>query len=158
MVVSERMLKWAMRFYPPLLFQRIWVVKFDKGFKGVQVKIVKSVLNKNYNNAIFGGTIFSAADPFYPVLFHQLLIQKGYKLKVWSKSSSIHYLKPGASDLYFTIALTDAEIEHAEMILNTEGKYMVHHPIEIYNKDGEMCVSVTIEVYLRNLNFTSTNL
>jgi acyl-coenzyme A thioesterase PaaI-like protein len=152
------MLKWAMRFYPPLFFQRIWVVKFDKGFKGVQVKIIKSILNKNYNNAIFGGTIFSAADPFYPVLFHQLLIQKGYKLKVWSKSSSIHYLKPGASDLYFSITLTDAEIEYAEKILNTEGKYMVHHPIDIYNKDGEICVSVTIEVYLRNLNFTSTNL
>jgi acyl-coenzyme A thioesterase PaaI-like protein len=158
MVVSERMLKWAMRFYPPLLLQRIWVVKFDKGFKGVQVKIIKSILNKNYNNAIFGGTIFSAADPFYPVLFHQLLIQKGYKLKVWSKSSSIHYLKPGASNLYFSITLTDAEIEHAEMILNTEGKYMSHHPIDIYNKDGEICVSVMNEVYLRNLNFTSTNL
>jgi len=158
MVVSERMLKWAMRFYPPLLLQRIWVVKFDKGFKGVQVKIIKSILNKNYNNAIFGGTIFSAADPFYPVLFHQLLIQKGYKLKVWSKSSSIHYLKPGASDLYFSITLTDAEIEHAEMILNTEGKYMAHHPIDIYNKDGEICVSVMNEVYLRNLNFTSTSL
>jgi len=152
------MLKWAMRLYPPLFFQRIWVIKFDKGFKGVKVKIAKSILNKNYNNAIFGGTIFSAADPFYPILFHQLLIQKGYKLKVWSKSSTIHYLKPGSGNLYFTITLTDAEIEHAEMLLNTEGKYMVHHPIDIYNKDGEMCVSVTIEVYLRNLNFTSTNL
>ena len=158
MVVSEVMLKWAMRLYPPLFLQRIWVVNIDKGFKGVHVKIKKSFLNKNYNNSIFGGTIFSAADPFYPVLFHQLLIQKGYKLKVWSKSSSIHYLKPGASDLYFSITLTDAEIEHAEMILNTEGKYMAHHPIDIYNKDGEICVSVMNEVYLRNLNFTSTSL
>jgi hypothetical protein len=35
---------------------------------------------------------------------------------------------------------------------------MVHHPIDIYNKDGEICVSVTIEVYLRNLNFTNTSL
>lgn len=158
MVVSEVMLKWAMRLYPPLFLQRIWVVNIDKGFKGVDVKIKKSFLNKNYNNSIFGGTIFSAADPFYPVLFHQLLSRKGYKLKVWSKSSSIHYLKPGSSDLYFKISLTDDEIDNAELILNTTGKYMAHHPIDIYNKDGEICVSVMNEVYLRNLNFTDTSL
>ncbi|MDR6943409.1 DUF4442 domain-containing protein [Mucilaginibacter pocheonensis] len=158
MVVSEVMLKWAMRLYPPLFLQRIWVVNIDKGFKGVHVKIKKSFLNKNYNNSIFGGTIFSAADPFYPVLFHQLLSRKGYKLKVWSKSSSIHYLKPGSSDLYFKISLTDDEIDNAELILNTTGKYMAHHPIDIYNKDGEICVSVMNEVYLRNLNFTDTSL
>lgn len=158
MVVSEVMLKWAMRLYPPLFFQRIWVLNIDKGFKGVHVKIKKSFLNKNYNNSIFGGTIFSAADPFYPVLFHQLLSRKGYKLKVWSKSSSIHYLKPGSSDLYFKINLTDDEIDNAELVLNTSGKYMAHHPIDIYNKDGEICVSVMNEVYLRNLNFTDTSL
>jgi acyl-coenzyme A thioesterase PaaI-like protein len=70
MVVSEKTLKWIMRFYPPLLLQRIWVIGFDKGFKGVSVKISKSLLNRNYNGSIFGGTIFAAADPFYPVLFN----------------------------------------------------------------------------------------
>jgi uncharacterized protein YqgQ len=152
------MLKWAMCFYPPLFLQRIWVVKIDKGFKGVHVKIKRSFLNKNYNKSIFGGTIFSAADPFYPVLFHQLLSKKGYKLLVWSKSSSIQYLKPGLSDLYFNINVSDEDVAHAELILNTEGKYMAHHPIDIYNKDGEICVSVMNEIYLRNLNFTDTNL
>jgi uncharacterized protein YqgQ len=152
------MLKWAMCFYPPLFLQRIWVVKIDKGFKGVHVKIKRSVLNKNYNKSIFGGTIFSAADPFYPVLFHQLLSKKGYKLLVWSKSSSIQYLKPGLSDLYFKINVSDEDVAHAELILNTEGKYMAHHPIDIYNKDGDICVSVMNEIYLRNLNFIDTNL
>ena len=47
-----------------LLVQRIWVQGFDKGFKGVSVKVSKSILNKNFNNSIFGGTIFAAADPF----------------------------------------------------------------------------------------------
>ena len=158
MVISERMLKWAMRFYPPLLLQRIWVLSIDKGFRGVHVKIKRSFLNKNYNNSIFGGTIFSAADPFYPVLFHQLLSKKGFKLMVWSKSSSIHYLKPGLTDLYFKISLSDEDISNAEAVLTAGGKYMAHHPIDIYNKDGEICVSVMNEIYLRNLNFTDTSL
>lgn len=158
MVASERVLKWAMRIYPPLLFQRIWVVKIDKDFRGVEVKIKKSLLNKNYNNSIFGGTIFAAADPFYPLLFHQLLTKKGYRLKVWSKSSTIEYLKPGVSDLYFKIVLSDTDVAEAEHILNTVGKYAAHHPIEIYNKNGDVCVTLTNEVYLRNLDFIDPNL
>jgi len=158
MVVSESVLKWAMRIYPPLLFQRIWVVQFDKDFKGVEVKIKKSFLNKNYNNSIFGGTIFAAADPFYPLLFHQLFIKKGYRLRVWSKSSTIQYLKPGSTDLRFKIILGEAEITEAEDILKNTGKYMGHHPIDIYNKDGEICVSLINEVYVRNLDFIDQNL
>lgn len=153
MVVSEGLLKWIMRFYPPLFFQRIWVVRFEKGFTGARVKISKSILNRNYNGSIFGGTIFTAADPFYPLLFHQLFTKKGYRIVAWSKSAEIHFLKAGLTDLYFDIKLDTNEIAEAEHILKTAGKYVKAHPIDIYNKNGEICVSLTNEVYLRNLDF-----
>jgi hypothetical protein len=152
-VVSERVLKWAMRFYPPLFFQRIWVINFEKGFRGVHVKINKSILNKNFNNAIFGGTIFSAADPFYPLLFHQLLSHKGYQIIAWSKSSEIQYLKPCKTDMRFKIKITDDDAGECEYLLNTFGKYMKNYLIDIYDKKGDICVSVMNEVYVRNLNF-----
>lgn len=150
MRVSENFLKWAMRLYPPLFFQRIWVIGFDKGFRGVQVKINKSIFNNNYNDSIFGGTIFSAADPFYPLLFHQLFTNKGYQLRVWLRSADIKYLKPGRMDLFFKISLTDAEITEAEELLNTAGKFTKYFPLEIHNKNGELCALVTSEVYVRN--------
>ncbi|MDB5032472.1 DUF4442 domain-containing protein [Mucilaginibacter sp.] len=153
MVVSESLSKWGMRFYPPLFFQRIWVVKIDKGFKGVKVKINKSIFNKNYNNAIFGGTIFSAADPFYPLLFHQLFSHKGYNVIAWSKSSEIRFIKPALTKLYFYISLSDDDIAEAEHVLNTGGKYTKSHPIDIYNTNGEICVTLMNEIYLRNVNF-----
>ena len=153
MVVSEGLLKWIMRFYPPLFFQRIWVVRLDKGFTGARVKIIKSIFNRNYNGSIFGGTLFTAADPFYPLLFHQLFTRKGYRVLAWSKSAEIQFLKAGLTDLYFDIKLTQNEIDEAEYILNNGGKYIKSHPIDIYNKNGEICVSLTKEVYLRNLDF-----
>ncbi len=153
MVVSENLLKWIVRFYPPLFFQRIWVVKFDTDFRGVDVRIRKSFLNRNYNNSIFGGTIFSAADPFYPVLFHQVFTRKGYKIRAWSKSSHIQYLKPGFTTLSFRIRINEAEITEAEEILNTVGKYAKAHPIEIYDKNGVNVASVMNELYMRNLDF-----
>jgi acyl-coenzyme A thioesterase PaaI-like protein len=151
MQVSENTLKWAMRFYPPLFFQRIWVKKFDKGFTGVEVKISKSLLNTNYNNSIFGGSIFSASDPFFALLFDQVLLRRGFKIRVWLKSAQINYLKPGRSNLYFRIRLTEADILEAETALKTVGKFVKSFPMEITGKDGEICARVVNEVYVRNL-------
>ncbi len=151
MVVSENMLKWAMRFYPPLFFQRIWVIKFDKGFTGVHVKISKSFLNVNYNRTIFGGTIFSASDPFFALLFDQILQRRGLKCRVWLRSAEIRYLKPGATNLYFTISLSEEQIKEAETILLTEGKFVKAYPMNIFSSEGLLCATVINEVYIRNL-------
>lgn len=149
MIVSERTLKWALSLYPPLLFQRIWVKKFHKGFRGVDVKISNSFLNRNYNGSIFGGTIYAATDPFYAILFDQLMQRKGYKCRVWLKSASIQYLKPGLTNLYFTLKITDEMIAEAEQALNEYGKFVKAYPMELYNKQGELCATVINEVYLR---------
>jgi len=152
MVVSERTLKWALCLYPPLLFQRIWVKKFHKGFRGADVKISKSLFNINYNGSIFGGTIYGATDPFYAILFDQLLQRQGFKVRVWLKSASIQYLKPGRSNLYFTIIITDEMLNDAITTLNAGDKFVRAYPMEIRNSSGEICATVMNEVYIRNLH------
>ena len=151
MVISAKALKWIIRFYPPLLFQRIWVISFEPDLRGVRVKVNKSMLNRNYNRSIFGGTLFAAADPFYPILFQQLLTRKGYKIIVWLKSAQIQYLKPGVDDLYFNIYIDDETLAEAEQVLNTDGKYIRTFAIEMLNKQGELCAAVNCELYVRNL-------
>ena len=140
-----------MRFYPPLLFQRIWVKYFDKDFGGVHVKISKSILNINYNRSIFGGTIYAAADPFYAVLFHQALARRGYEVIVWQKAAEIDYVKPGLSDLYFSIRLTESDLQEACRVLDAGEKFIKSYPIEITNSEGELCALVTSVVYVRKV-------
>ncbi|MDB5021430.1 MAG: hypothetical protein JWQ28_2557 [Pedobacter sp.] len=152
MIVSEKMLRWGLCLYPPFLFQRISIRKFHKDFFGVDVKIAKSLFNNNYNGSIFGGTIYCATDPVYALLFDQVLQRKGFKVRVWLKSASIQYLKPGRSNLYFTVLLTDEMLEEAIHALNTVGKFVKAYPIEILNKEGELCATVMNEVYVRNLH------
>ena len=153
MIVSEKVLKWALNLYPPLFFQRIWIKKFHKNFRGVDVKINKSLVNKNYNGSLFGGTIFSATDPFYAILFDQIMQRRGFKCLIWLKSASIQYIKPGKSDLFFRIEITDEMIEEAEKALKTQGKFIKAYPIKLYNTKNECCVVVSNEVYLRNKTF-----
>ena len=157
MIISPKTLKWAMRFYPPLFFQRIWIKRFDQEFRGCTVKIARSILNRNYNGSIFGGTIYTATDPFYAILFDQIMQRRGFKVRVWLKSASIQYLKPGRSNLYFTIQITDEMIIDAENALKTNGKFIKAYPMEITNASGEICATVINEVYMRNLHTGETS-
>lgn len=152
MKVSEKTLTWLMRFYPPLFFQRIWVKRFLPNFLGVEVKIYKSFLNKNYNRSIFGGTIFTATDPFYAILFDQALQRRGFKCRVWLKSAQIQYLKPGRSNLSFTLQITEADLQEAEAQLHAVGKFVKAYPIELFDANGLLCATVQNEVYIRNLH------
>jgi acyl-coenzyme A thioesterase PaaI-like protein len=151
MAVSQGVLKWALRLYPPLFLQGIWLVRFHTDFKGLDVRIKKSFLNSNYNHSIFGGTIFAAADPFYPVLLHQLLEKKGFHLRVWVKSAAIQYLKPARTDLNFTIRMSELDLEEAMHLLANTGIYTKMIPIELFDKNDELCAFVQSEVYARNL-------
>lgn len=153
MKVSEKNLKHALNLYPPLLFQRIVVKKIYTDFRGADVKIVNSMVNRNYNGSIFGGTIYAATDPFYAILFDRILQNKGYDVRVWLKSASIQYLKPGKTNLYFTIQITDSMIADAEQQLVEFGKFVKAYPMELYDEDGQLCATVMNEVYLRNKHF-----
>ncbi len=153
MKISENSLKWLMRFYPPMLFQRIWIKNIHKDFKGIDIKINRSLITSNLGNSTFGGTIFSATDPFYALLFGQIMQHKDFKVTVWLKSAKINYIKPGHTDLYYTLTISDELINEAELALTHVGKFVKELPIEIYNNSGELCVTATNEVYMRNLDF-----
>ena len=156
MTISENTLKWLMRLYPPMLFQRIWVKKIHKDFSGVDVKINRCLFTSNFGKSIFGGTIFSATDPFYALLFGQLMKRKGIKVTVWLKSAHIQYLKPGRTDLYYTITINENMIKEVENILKQEGKYIKAFPIEIFDTTGLLCATALNEIYIRDLEFLKT--
>lgn len=151
MLTSESVLKWAMRFYPPFLFQSIWTLKIGKDFRSVSVKICKTLFNRNYNNSIFGGTIFSASDPFHVILFHQILTRKGRRVKLWTKHVRIDFIKPADCNLYFTIVLTESDVELALQNLDNNGKFIQTFPVKITDKKGLLYAMAYIDVYIKKI-------
>lgn len=159
MKLSAISLKWILNFYPPFFFQRIWVKKVHQGFEGIDVKINKSFLNINANKTIFGGTIFSALDPIYPILLDQACKAKGMKNTVaWLKSAKIDYLKPGRTNLQFSIRLLEEEIEEAYNTIQEKGKIVKTFTTEIFDKEGVKCAVCQNEIYIRNLKFDVSKL
>jgi len=153
MKVSANTLKWVLRLYPPLLFQRIWVKSLDPNFCNIVVKINKSTLNKNGNGSIFGGTISAGGDPYFVVLFYQYFSHKGYQLNAWQKSFQANFLNPAYSTLYLHFKIEPEEIQFAEKCLNEQGKYVHIHSVDAIDSQGKICARLQSEVYLRNLDF-----
>lgn len=140
-----------MRLYPPLLLQRIWVKKIHPGFRGADVKINRSLLTLNFGRAIFGGTIYTATDPFYAMLFGQILKHKGYHISVWLKSAGIQFLKPAMTSLHYRIIITNEMVAEAEAELTSKGTHVKTYPIELYDTNGVLCALAKNEVYIRNI-------
>jgi hypothetical protein len=101
------------------------------------------------NGTTFGGALFSAADPFYAILYWQIFERKGYKIQTWLKSAEIHYMRPADQDLFLDFELTDEQILAAEESLNSIGKFKQSHEIRYKSKDGDVYVIAKTEVYLR---------
>jgi len=147
-----------MRLYPPLFFQRIWVKKVHSDFKRMDVRIVKSWLNGNHNNSIFGGTLFAAADPMHAVLLAQICYRRGItKIVSWTKSTKIEYLKPARKSVEFSVQLLDHEIEEVLEQVNKYGKSVRTFEVDILDRDGLCCARSQNEIYIRDLNFDAEN-
>lgn len=151
------MLTWALRLYPPFFFQRIWVRRFHPDFRHVDIRVSRSVLNRNSNGSIFGGTIFAATDPFYVLLFDQLFKRKGYDTVVWLKSGAIRFIKPAYTSLRIQIRILPADIVEAEAALQTVGKFIKTFKISVVDRNGVLCAEAENEVYVRNRSFVSSD-
>ena len=119
---SSKLLKRVMNLFPPLLVNRVRIAEADSQFMNLNVKIRYSWLNKNLQKAMFGGTIFSAIDPYYAVMYWQIFNSKNIPMEVWIKKVEIRYRIAATSDLKIKFSLTDSDINSAIQGLKKDSK------------------------------------
>jgi len=143
--------------FPPLLFSRVSVKAIADDFSWAEVGVKHSVFNKNLQKTIFGGTIFSAFDPFHAILFWQIFAHKGQKLEAWLKSAEIDYKKPASSDLTIRFEIAHSDILAAENSLREIGKFQQWMTAQAIDEQGNICAEARLLVYLRNFKGHSAN-
>jgi acyl-coenzyme A thioesterase PaaI-like protein len=141
--------KFLMNLYPPMLVNRISVKRISADYKMVEVHVKKSILNRNIQKTIFGGTIFSAADPFHALMYWQIFRKKGVLCDVWLKRAEIQYLKPANSDLRLLFEITDDHIEQVNLQFKEKGKAEIVHETAILNNKKEIVAFVKSTISLK---------
>jgi len=148
-LLSERQGKWVLTLFPPLLFQRIRVLRIGAGFRTAEVRVARSLFTRNLHGTTFGGTIFSAADPLYAIMYWQVMAREGIQVHSWLKSAQIAYLKPATTALKLTFELSDDDVARAREGLEREGRHTCNHRVEAIDAQGRAVAAIETEVYLR---------
>jgi acyl-coenzyme A thioesterase PaaI-like protein len=148
-ILSEWTFKWFLNLYPPLMFNRIRIVEVGQGIRYVRVRVGKSLLTRNLHGSIFGGTIYSAADPFYALMYWQILARRGERVQAWMKSASVSFLRPANTRLTLEFSLSDEDVARACGALEKDGRYTHTYRTKAVDRNGQVCAIVDSEIYLR---------
>ncbi|OUV70244.1 MAG: hypothetical protein CBC83_08570 [Flavobacteriales bacterium TMED123] len=152
MQAPKFLLKTILNLFPPLLFNRIVLKEISDDFMQMKVVLRKVLFNINFHKTIFGGSIFSACDPYFPTMYYHIFANKNRKLIIWLKSAEIQYLRPADSTLKLHFEITKEDVRKVEKALDKIGKTEIWHTVEAINKKGVVCAKASMLVYLRDNN------
>ena len=127
------------------------VVYISEDFLKIQIKLPFSYKNANYVNTIFGGSMFSAVDPF-PMT--QLMNLIGDEYVVWDKAAEIFFRRPAKEDLFADFIYTDEEINEIKKKAQEQDEFEIIKSTKLTNKDKSIVYcEVRKRVYIANKAF-----
>lgn len=139
-------LRRLMNLWPPYLAAGIRVREIAPDWKRVRVDLVARWWNRNYVGTHFGGSLFAMTDPFYMLMFINLL---GPDYVVWDYAAHIRFVKPGRGTVSACFGVGDDDL--ARVIDATSGgeRFIAEYPVVVHDRDGDEVARVRREVYFR---------
>ena len=142
-------LKRMLNLWFPFLVNRISIISISDDFHHMDVRLKHSFWNRNPNKSIWGGSISSAMDPFFPILLKQILLKKGIETDFYSQAINVQFIKMVKSDVTFQFSISDEEVVLAEEELDQKGKYEGWHSVEGVASNNRVCVKGEVQIFLR---------
>lgn len=116
----------------------------------LHLRLRLNIWTYNYVGTIFGGSLFSAADPFYMLMLFKAL---GPKYVVWDRSASIRFRKPGRSTLYAKYQITEDDFNQIKKSVEEKGDTTYNFTILWMDKDQVVYAEIERQCYIAEKNF-----
>ena len=142
-------LKRMLNVWFPFLVNRIRIISISDDFFEMQIKLKYSFWNRNPNKSIWGGSITSALDPFFPVMMKQIILRRGIRTDFLSKAVHVEFIRQVKTNIFFQFKITEKEVINAEEKLSNDGKYEGWHSVNGIDAEGNVCINGKVQIYLR---------
>ena len=142
-------LKHMLNLWFPFLVNRIKILNIAENFSEMNVRLKHSFWNRNPNKTIWGGSITSVLDPFYPIMMKQIILQKDIHTDFFSKAINVEFIRQVKTDIFFQFKIIEKEVDDAVTLLLQDDKYEAWHEVDGIDSNGNICVKGKIQVYLR---------
>ncbi|WP_080058798.1 DUF4442 domain-containing protein [Spirosoma aerolatum] len=109
------------------------ILFWSSDWREVHIRLRRNIWTYNYVGTIFGGSMFSATDPFYMVMLLRIL---GNQYVVWDKSASIRFRKPGRQTLYARFEITNDQLAVIRQEVAANGQTDYVFTVQWLDKEG----------------------
>lgn len=140
----------GMNWYPMFFATGAKVLFWSGDWSEVKLRLTLNIWTRNYVKTIFGGSMFSATDPFYVIMFMHML---GKDYVVWDKSASIKFKRPAKDPLYALFKITPEVLAKvkAEVKAGNETTYIAH--IRWLDKKQNVYAELERTIYIADKKF-----
>jgi acyl-coenzyme A thioesterase PaaI-like protein len=132
---QSRLMRWRLNWFPAYRATGARIAYIAADWREVRVRLPLTRRTRNYVGTIYGGAMYSAADPLYMVMLIELL---GPRYVVWDKAATIRFLRPGRTTLYASCSVTGEELDALRSEVDAEGRAEREYTIELKDAAGEV--------------------
>jgi acyl-coenzyme A thioesterase PaaI-like protein len=143
--LKTKIFRWGMNLYPMYFGTGGKVLFISENWRYVRISLNLNIWTRNYVRTIFGGSLFSATDPFYMLMFYHNLAPE---FVVWDKEANIKFRKPSRTKLSTEFRITEEELEEVKRLARENGSYIVTKTSEWKNSDNELVCVVERKIYV----------
>src|SRR5262249_14116785 len=109
-----------------------------------------NIRTRNKVGTVYGGSIYSSVDPYYMLLFMQIL---GKDYVVWDKAASVKFVRPIIEKVRCRFAVTNELIDQVRQKIIEKGEYTFDLPLTYEDSEGSVYAVFTKTVYVASKMF-----
>lgn len=151
----SRFFRFALNVWPCIRGGGARVERIAGDFRYLRVRLPLNWRTRNRVGTIFGGSMYSATDPYFMLMLMEVL-GKGYV--VWDKAASIRFRRPGKETLYVEFELPEERVQEVRSKVEESGEADFVWRVELKDRAGMVHAEIDKTVYVATREFYKTKL
>jgi acyl-coenzyme A thioesterase PaaI-like protein len=131
------------------------VMALSRDFRHLQVRLKLTWLTRNLVGTIYGGSMYSAIDPFYMLMLMRIL---GPDYVVWDKACTIRFKRPARETLFADFHIDDRMLAEIRETVERDGEGTFTWPVALQGSAGTVYAEFDKVLYVARKDFYEAKL
>jgi uncharacterized protein DUF4442 len=130
-------------------------MSLSRDFRHLRVRLKLTWLTRNLVGTIYGGSMYSAIDPFYMLMLMRIL---GRDFVVWDKACTIRFKRPARETLFADFHIDERMLTEVRETVERDGEGTFTWPIALRASTGTVFAEFDKVLYVAKKDFYETKL
>lgn len=119
-------------------------------FQELHVGLNLNIRTRNKVGTVYGGSIYSSIDPYFMLMFMQIL---GKEYIVWDKAASVKFIRPITGKVKCRFLIDDEMVKEVKHHVALRGEYTFDLPLKFEDENGLVYAAFTKTTYVATKDF-----